>query len=204
MGQVPSAADAEVSSPPPSPPPPPAPPTARRVGQSRARIAIANLPDRHGLALPPVQQCRNEVSWVDTSIVLNVELIKRCMERPAVEELPTVDQREGVQYCLLLFPGMPWNGDTSRLAQERSSAFGVLAKVLEERRPEDLDSGMPERVGQLARFNAAAMAQLQADGNHELQLIVAYRRRSWAAPAGKLLSGSVRRVESPILPKHTR
>ena len=151
MGQVPSAADAEVSSPPPSPPPPPAPPTARRVGQSRARIAIANLPDRHGLALPPVQQCRNEVSWVDTRIVLNVELIKRCMERPAVEELPTVDQREGVQYCLLLFPGMPWNGDTSRLAQERSSAFGVLAKVLEERRPEDLDSGMPERVWQLAR-----------------------------------------------------
>ncbi len=102
-----------------------------------------------------------------------------------VEPLPTVDHREGVQYCLLLFGGMPWNGDTPRLAQERSSAFGVLAKVLEERRPEDLDCGMPERVGQVARVNA--MAQLQADGNHELQLIVAYRRRSWAAPAGKLL-----------------
>ena len=53
MGQVPSAADAEVSSPPPSPPPPPAPPTARRVGQSRARIAIANRQTRSGPAPGP-------------------------------------------------------------------------------------------------------------------------------------------------------
>jgi hypothetical protein len=104
----------------------------------------------------------------------------KCWEASRAPQLQSLGQSLahliGDQHCELPFPGASGDGNTALLAQERSGALCVLAQVLDKRPPESLDSWMPERVGQVAQVNV--MAQLQADGNHELQLIVSYRRLS--------------------------